>query len=668
MIEQNRRLGFAGPLWPVHDREPVIAGETAVARVSELTAAPDAAFVAVPAPACAAIVAELAAAGCGAAVVYSSGFAETGPGGAARQRELLAAAGPMTLLGPNCYGLINYVDGILIWPDQHGSVPLRPGERGVAVVSQSSSIAISVTMTDIGLPLGYVVTIGNGAQTSLPSAAAALLADERVSAIGLIMETLADVRGLERLAGLARERGVGVVALMLGRGEPARRAVRTHTASLAGDAAVGSMFLRRTGIGEVTSVDALLGALCLLHCGGPLPDARLSSLSSSGGEAALIADAAVGRRVRFPELTARQRARLRAVLGERVALANPLDFHTYVWGDVERMTAAFEAMVRGPADLNLLFADLPRADRCADDDWDRAITAFARACTAAGARGALVAAMAGNLCGARAAAWVQRGVPVLAPPGVAMEAVQAAAAIGRAWAGPPALPVARPVGPQAGPQPESQPGVRLLDEAEGKALLRRRGVPVPDGEVCASGAAAARAAARIGAPVAVKALGAAHKTDQRAVRLGVRGARRVRAAAADLLSRFPAVLVERMVTGGVAELLVGVEPDPVFGPVLTVGAGGVLTELVRDVAHLVLPAGPAEIRTALLDLRCSGLLTGHRGAHGTDLDALVDTVARVVEIAVDTSGLISLEINPMIVTTGGGWACDALVTVMEEGG
>jgi hypothetical protein len=173
-----------------------------------------------------------------------------------------------------------------------------------------------------------------------------------------------------------------------------------------------------------------------------------------------------------------------------------------------------------------------------------------------------------------------------------------------------------------------------------------------------------RAASRIGPPVAVKALGVSHKTDEGAVRLGLRGARQVRAAATDLLARFPAVLVERMVTGGVAELLVGVEPDPVFGPVLTVGAGGVLTELMRDVAHLVLPAGPAEIRTALLGLRCAPLLTGHRGAPGTDLDALVATVARVAEIAMDT---VSLEINPLIVTAGRAWACDALITVTEEG-
>ena len=181
---------------------------------------------------------------------------------------------------------------------------------------------------------------------------------------------------------------------------------------------------------------------------------------------------------------------------------------------------------------------------------------------------------------------------------------------------------------------------------------------MPDGEVCTSAAAAVRAAARIGAPVAVKALGTAHKTDERAVRLGLRGARQVRGAATELLARFPAVLVERMVPGAIAELLVGVEPDPVFGPVLTVGAGGVLTELMRDVAHVMLPADPAEIRSALLGLRCAPLLTGHRGAQGADLDVLVDTVGRIAEIALDT---VSLEINPLVVTAAGVWACDALV-------
>ena len=148
----------------------------------------------------------------------------------------------------------------------------------------------------------------------------------------------------------------------------------------------------------------------------------------------------------FAQLTAGQRAELRSALGERVALANPLDYHTYVWGDPDAMAAAFTAMVRGPADLHLLFADLPRADRCTDEDWTLAIAAFARACAEAGARGALVAAMAANLTGGRAAAWVRRGLAVLAPPDVAMAAIDAAARVGQAWAGPAAPPVAGPDG------------------------------------------------------------------------------------------------------------------------------------------------------------------------------------------------------------------------------
>ncbi|MFP5345945.1 MAG: acetate--CoA ligase family protein, partial [Actinomycetes bacterium] len=649
VVEQNRALGFRGSVWPVHPTRTTVAGEHVFSGVAGLPDVPDAAFVAVPAAACAPVVAELAAVGCGGAVVYSSGFAETGPAGEARQHDLLAAAGSMPLLGPNCYGLVNYAERVLIWPDQHGGLALADG-RGVAVVSQSSSIAISVTMSDVGMPLSSVVAVGNAAQLGVPEVAAALMASERVSAVGLIVESLADLRTWEALAAQARERQIGLVALVLGRSEQGRRAVVTHTAAVTGAAAAGTEFLRRNGIPQVTSVDALLGALCLLHCGGPLSDSRLTSLSSSGGEAALIADAASGRQVRFPELTPQQRAELRLVLSERVTLANPLDYHTYVWGDGEAMTDAFTAMVRGPADLHLLFADLPRADRCTDDDWTTAIGAFARACTTTGARGALVAAMAGNLTGERATAWVRQGLAVLAPPTIAMEAIEVAAVIGRAWQAP--LPP-----PVAGPDRRGC-GTTVLDEATGKQLLSRHGVPVPEGVVCGTADATVGAAADLAGPVVLKGLGVTHKTDEDVVRLDPVD---VRATATDLLARCRAVLVERLVTGAIAELLIGVQSDPVFGPLLTLGAGGVLTELVRDVAHLLLPVDAAEVRRALLDLRCAPLLTGYRSRPTADLDGLVDVIERVCDLVLQTPELVACEINPLIVTATGAWACDVLL-------
>ena len=275
-------------------------------------------------------------------------------------------------------------------------------------------------------------------------------------------------------------------------------------------------------------------------------------------------------------------------------------------------------MVRGPADLTLLFADLPRADRCADDDWVRAIDGV-RAGLHRGRGTRRPGRGDGRQPGAGPGPRPGCGGAAGARPAGASRwrRCEAAAAIGRAWAAPPAEPVARPAA-SAGriPRRSHRPGRAGARRGRGQgAAAPARGSGAGRRGLHAARPPRWRAAARIGAPG--RGEGPRHGAQDRRsrrVRLGLRGARQVRAAAADLLARFPAVLVERMVTGGVAELLVGVEPDPVFGPVLTVGAGGVLTELLRDVAHLVLPAGPAEIRDALLGLRCSGLLTGHRGA------------------------------------------------------
>jgi acetate---CoA ligase (ADP-forming) len=201
----------------------------------------------------------------------------------------------------------------------------------------------------------------------------------------------------------------------------------------------------------------------------------------------------------------------------------------------------------------------------------------------------------------------------------------------------------------------------VLDEATGKLLLRTHGVPVPDGRVCVRPGAAVVAAAEIAGAVALKGLGVAHKTDQDAVRLGLLDPEDVRTAAAELLARYPAMLVERLVAGGIVELLVGVRRDPTFGPVLSLGVGGVLAELMCDVAHLLLPVDAAVIRRALLRLRCSPLLTGYRGGPAADLDAVVAVVERVAALMPAMPEVLELEINPLIVTADGAWACDALV-------
>ena len=254
VILRSQEIGFSGPIWAVHPSRSEVAGVPAVASVADLPGAPDAAFVGVNRRATIEVVDALSAMRGGGAICFANGFLEAAgesEDAAEMQQQLLDAAGEMTLIGPNCYGYVNYLDGALLWPDQHGG---RRVERGVAILTQSSNIAINLTMQARGLPIGYVVTAGNQAQTGFAEIGAALLADRRVTALGLHVEGVGDVSALENLAATARDMGKPIVALKVGRSRQAQVATVSHTASLAGSDAGGGALLRRLGIAQVDTL------------------------------------------------------------------------------------------------------------------------------------------------------------------------------------------------------------------------------------------------------------------------------------------------------------------------------------------------------------------------------------------------------------------------------
>lgn len=663
VVRQTQKMGFAGAIWPVHPEHETVEGLPAYRSVTDLPGAPDAAFVGVNRRATIDIVRQLAARGAGGAVCFASGFREAAGDDAEAdtlQDELVAAAGDMPVLGPNCYGLINYCDGVALWPDQHGGIRLEEGERGAAIVTQSSNIAINMTMQARGLPVAHVATAGNQAQTGLSQIALGLLEDSRVSVLGLHVEGFDSVTGFEQLAVRARELKKPVVAMKVGRSAQARAATISHTASLSGADAAADAFLRRLGIARVDSIPAFLETLKLLHVCGPLDGFALSSMSCSGGEASIMADSAEGRVVRFPPLDARHRDRIKATLGPLVAVANPLDYHTFIWNDEAAMTDTFCAMVSGGFDLNFLVIDFPRADRCADTDWRATVNAFDAALAVNGAKGALLATLPENLSEGWSADAVTRGIAPMHGIDEALAAAEAAATIGAAWKKPVAAPVCGGV-PLAGER-------HVLDEAEAKAELARLGLPVPPGRRVAGAADAACAAGELGFPVALKALGLAHKSDKGAVRLGLETGAAVEAAAADLAGLGSGLYVERMIEGGVAELIVGVTGDPLFGPVMTLGSGGVLVELLDDSRTLLLPADRDEIEAALRSLKLFALLDGYRGRPKADIDAAVASIAGIARYAMDNAGTVEeMDVNPLIVRAEGKGAAvaDALIVMRE---
>lgn len=664
VIEQSRKMGFAGEIWPVHPTKNEIAGVRAYSCVADLPAAPDAAFIGVNRHLTVEIVRQLAVSGAGGAVCFASGFLEAGADdaeGGKLQADLIAAAGAMPIIGPNCYGLINYADGALLWPDQHGGRRLEEGARGVAIITQSSNIAINITMQKRGLPLSHIMTAGNQAQTGLSEIALSLIEDARVSALGLHIEGFDSVEGFERLAARARALKKPIVAMKVGRSEQARMATISHTASLAGSDAASNAFLERLGVSRVDSIPALLETLKLLHVFGPLQGGRLSSMSCSGGEASVMADAATGRAVHFPPLADEHRAQVSATLGPLVAVANPLDYHTFIWNDEQAMTTTFSAMVSGGFDLNMLVLDFPRKDRCSDTDWQPTLNAFEVALKANDAHGVIVASMPENLSDDRAEGLMARGIVPLSGIVEAFDAAEAALKIGRAWRNP----LAPSLSPLVGEM--SPKMIVTLDETTAKARLAAKGLPVPPGVRVANPDEAVQTAHSLGFPVVLKTLGIAHKSERNAVRLNLCDEQSVRTAAEELSNLGEGLFLERMIEDGIAELIVGMVRDPLFGSVMTIGSGGVLVELLQDSVTLLLPASRADIDTALRSLKMFPLVDGYRGRPKADLDAAIEAIHAIAGFVIEHAGEIyELDINPLIVCERGAFVADALMVVAGE--
>jgi len=661
VVRQCRQLGFAGDVWPVHPRHEFIEGLRCYPDVAALPAAPDASFIAVPRQGTIELVAELSARGAGGAICYASGFAEVGGEGVALQQQLVAAAVGIALLGPNCYGMLNYLDGVALWPDQHGGQRI---ERGVAIVTQSGNIGLNLTMQTRGLPLACLITVGNKAGASIEAIVEALLLDPRISAIGLHIEGLDDVAAFSRVALQALHQRVPLVALKAGSSALGAQITMSHTSSLAGPDALYQALFQHFGVARVHDLAGLLETLKLLHVHGALQGRRIVSASCSGGEASLVADLAQARGLDMPALPEPAQQRLHTVLGDKVNVANPLDYHTYIWGDLAAQTECFAGMLDCRFDVHLLVLDFPRQDRCAADAWQTTVDAFVAAHKAHGARGLVVSSLPEGLSEPVARQLLAQGIAPMQGLADCLDAISHAADIGAAQHR------VATITPLQAPLPLTLAGARLLDEASAKQALVRFGVPVPAGQVLGRAQALPFAAA-LGYPVVLKALapGLAHKTEAGAVRLNLQNGAELDAALDAMAPLSEQFLVEQMVRGALAELLVGVQRDPQFGLTLTLGAGGVFVELLRDSVTLLLPLSRANIAKALASLKLWPMLTGYRGRPPGDVPALLDAIQAILAYAVaHADRLLELDVNPLLVLPlgQGVLAVDALIRLADE--
>ena len=657
VVEQCQKMGFAGEVWPVHPSKREVRGVKCYASVADLPGAPDASFVAVNRSLAVEVIGDLAESGAGGAICFASGFKEAGPEGAQLERDLIAASGNMPFLGPNCYGLINYVDGALLWPDQHGGART---ERGVAILMQSGNIAVNMTMNRRAVPIAYLAALGNQAKVGLAELTEALAATGRVSAIGLLIEGIPDVTAFAAAAEAARKQGVGVVALKAGRSEQGRELAMSHTGSLAGSDVVMEAFLARLGVARVFSLPDFLETLKLLHVHGPLPGNRIVSMSCSGGEALLMADTAAEKDVAFAPFTDADIARIKPTTNPIVTISNPFDYHTFDWGKFDRMQTTFTEVLKSGFDLGLIVMDIPREDRCDPADWKLGNQAFIKAGKAAGAKVGVLATLTENMPEAYAFELIAQGVVPFMGISETLTAIEKAAFVGRAEGG-------RFTSVGGGTEPKD---VIALSEWEAKQALAIAGLSLPKGRLVRNEKEARAAFSEIGGPVVVKACSRTllHKTEAGAVQLNVRSADDAAAAVTSMAKLADSFIVEEMITDTVAELIIGIKRDPQVGLVLVVGSGGVLVELIGDVRTLLFPVSAADAERAVLSLKAAKLMQGFRGKPKGDIAAAVAAILAVVRYAeANATALAELDINPLIVRPEGrgAVAVDALIRKSE---
>ncbi|KVF57664.1 acyl-CoA synthetase [Burkholderia cepacia] len=667
-VQRCRDYGYAGEIWLVNPNHTEIDGVRCHASVADLPAAPDAVFVAVAARQAIDVVRALAERGAGGAIVYASGFSETGSDGAALQHALVDAAGDMAVLGPNCYGLINGLNGSALWPVAHGAPRV---ESGVAVITQSGNLAYNLSMSARSVPFAYLASVGNQASVDIARLVDAFVDDPRIRAIGVHLEGLKDVRAFSEAAARALARGVPIVALKSGTSTLGAQLAMSHTSSLAGSDALYDALFRRLGVIRVKDPVGLVETLKLLAIAG-VPERRtLAALATSGGDAGLVADLGEARGIAFPPVGDAGRDALGNVLPAYATIANPLDFTTTPWGDPDKMRACCDALLADRPGAAAMILDYPQEATGERPLCDIAASAFAASARRHGVVGAVISVFPDLTPPDHAARMAAAGIAPLQGLADGIHAIGAAMTYGDTRRrildadALNALPVLRAGNGDGG-------GATLHDEWASKRMLAAHGLAVPPAE-CVAPADAPAAAGRLGFPVCVKVVSdrLPHKTEAGAVALKLASPEAVAAAVERMIEQVARhapdvsverVLVEKMADAPLLELIVGVKREPNFGLALVLGTGGVLVELIRDTATLLLPVRESDVRDALLGLQLGPLLTGYRGRPKADLDAIVANVmaiARFAQAHADT--LVELDVNPLLAMEHGAVAVDALV-------
>ena len=659
-IRESLKLGYSHQIWAVHPYLESLEGIKCFKDIKDLPEVPDATFIAVNAESAIEVVSDLKSMGGGGAVLYASGFGEVGAEGLMRNQQLVKAASGMPLIGPNCYGFINSLDGIALWPDVHGCEPVS---EGVAIITQSGNIGLNMTMQSSGLPIAYMFTLGNQTNTNIADIIHAMLDDSRVNAIGLHIEGISDIKSFDIAAKRALMMKIPIITIKSGKTKASAKIALSHTSSLTGSDELYNALFERLGIARVETVPEFLETLKLINVLGVIEHGGVASMSCSGGEAGMMADLIDGLEINFPSLSSSHKAKVKQTLNDYVEVDNPLDYHTFIWGDRKRTSECFSAMMSGQFAATMLLLDWPKSKESEQKDWDATLFALSDALSGTSEKAIVLASMADCMPKRIIEECLSLGIAPMVGLDVCLKALNHSYKIGRAFSSnsSPDLEVLR--------NSSEHKSKQQLTEYQGKQLLKKYGVTIPMGCLVENVTEAIKAAEEISFPVTLKVSAAklAHKTELNGVRLNIQNVKTLKEACDDLFKISPELLIEKMIESPICELIIGMDYDPTFGKHIIVGGGGVYVELLQDSSVLILPVSREDIRQALSNLKVFKLLEGYRGGMKGDIEAVIDSVMSVIEL-IRTNAVEELDINPLLVLKGsdGVVAADTLIKLYSE--
>jgi len=660
ILDEFLRAGFKGPVHVVNPNAAEIHSVKTYASIRDIPGRVDLAIIAVPRDAVLGVVDDCATRGVRALVVITAGFAEAGVPGRELQEELLRKVRGygMRMVGPNCLGLLNADPEVRL---NASFSPVFPAAGNLAMSSQSGALGLAVLALAAERQLGFstFISVGNKADVSGNDLMQYWEGDRHTGVILLYLESFGNPR---RFARIARRvgRSKPIVAMKAGRTRSGRRAAGSHTAALAAnDVAVDALF-RQTGVIRAETIDGMFDIASVLGS-QPLPTSRrVAIVTNAGGPGILCADACEAGGLSVFEFSEAVRNKLQSFLPSAASVANPVDMVASAGPDSYRQTIA---TVLASPDVDSLIVIYIPVDRGNTHPFSDAIRAGIEEGRASGGEGKpVLACLMTSAMRQEPLKTRDEVIPVYSFPEAPAMALSRCAAYAE-WRAEPAGTVPGFVDTDAKAaryivrEALRQRGNGWLNPEEIRAVLKAYGIPQPAGALARTSDEAVQIAERVGFPVAVKLVSSTivHKTEAGGIRLNVTTAEEVRQAFDQMLkasqkaSSSPAegVLVQRMIKGGI-ELMSGITNDPLFGPLLAFGIGGVNVEIVNDVQFRVSPLTDIDARNMVRDIRGFRLLKGYRGHPPADVSAIEEVLLRLSRMAEDIPELAEMDLNPLI--------------------